>query len=136
MPNSPLRSCGRGCRSRMSIDRHCPTAGKIRSPRIASSFRRAPASLTHADIDLVLRVRADNIWTPGVFASVERFFCSHYFAHFGRLRVPRRVSLGLHKETLVGGLRLPFLGFVKLLAGVVRTRERPNHHRGTYSPLL
>ena len=56
-------------------------------------FPRGACVVTHADIDLVMRVRADDNWTPGVFASVERFFCSHYFAHFGRFLLNRDYAL-------------------------------------------
>jgi hypothetical protein len=56
-------------------------------------FPRGACVVTHADIDLVMRVRADGDWTPGVFASVERFFCSHYFAHFGRFLLNRDYTL-------------------------------------------
>gem|GEM_PF-528286 len=40
--------------------------------------------VTHGDIDLVTRVQVDAIWTPGAFATVKNFRCSHYFAHLGR----------------------------------------------------
>jgi hypothetical protein len=36
--------------------------------------------VAYGDIDLVNRVREDAFWTPGVFATVEFFFCSHYYA--------------------------------------------------------
>ena len=45
--------------------------------------------VTHGDIDLVTRVLDDQIWTPGAFASVSRFFCSHYYSHFGRFLLNR-----------------------------------------------
>jgi hypothetical protein len=52
------------------------------------SYRKAfPAGscvITHADIDLVTRVIDDQRWTPGAFATVDHFFCSHYYAHLGR----------------------------------------------------
>ena len=53
-----------------------------------SSYRKAfpigSCVVAHADIDLVTRVAEDNIWTPGAFATVSHFFCSHYYSHFGR----------------------------------------------------
>jgi hypothetical protein len=56
-------------------------------------FPKGACVVTHADIDLVMRVRADGDWIPGVFASVERFFCSHYFTHFGRFLLNRDYAL-------------------------------------------
>ncbi len=53
------------------------------------AFPSGSCVVAHGDIDLVLRVRADNFWTPGVFASVERFFCSHYYSHFGKFLLNR-----------------------------------------------
>lgn len=53
------------------------------------AFPRAACVVAHADIDLVSRVRDDNLWTPGVFATVPHFFCSHYYAHFGRFLLNR-----------------------------------------------
>lgn len=47
------------------------------------AFPRGACVVTHGDIDLVQRVRADRLWTPGVFATIERFFCSHYYARLG-----------------------------------------------------
>lgn len=58
-----------------------------------SKYRNAyPAGscvITYADIDLVTRVIDDNIWTPGAFATVSRYFCSHYYAHLGRFLLNR-----------------------------------------------
>ncbi len=58
-----------------------------------NSYRKAfpPGScvVTHGDVDLVRRVLEDGIWTPGAFACVERFFCSHYYAHLGRFLLNR-----------------------------------------------
>ena len=31
----------------------------------------------------------DNLWTPGAFATVPNFFCSHYYAHLGRFLLNR-----------------------------------------------
>ncbi|QDU92860.1 ATP-grasp domain-containing protein [Lignipirellula cremea] len=54
----------------------------------SAAYRRAfPAGdcvVAHADIDLVGRILADDRWTPGAFATVPHFFCSHYYAHCGR----------------------------------------------------
>ncbi len=51
-----------------------------------SSYRDAfPAGtcvVAHADIDLVTRVQRDALWRPGAFATVDHFFCSHYFPHY------------------------------------------------------
>lgn len=48
------------------------------------AFPRGACVVTHADIDLALRVRNDAYWSPGVFATLPNYFCSHYFAHLGR----------------------------------------------------
>jgi hypothetical protein len=48
------------------------------------AFPPGACVVTLADIDLVQRVRADGLWTPGALATVEHFHCSHYYAHFGR----------------------------------------------------
>lgn len=54
----------------------------------ADAYRRAFATgtcvVTHADIDLVLRVLDEELWTPGAFANIASFFCSKYFAHLGK----------------------------------------------------
>lgn len=47
------------------------------------AFPQDACVIVHADIDLVERVRSERLWTPGVFATVEHFHCSHYYAHFG-----------------------------------------------------
>jgi hypothetical protein len=48
------------------------------------SFAPGSCVVTVGDIDLVLRVRTDGLWQPGVFATVEHFYCSHYFPPLGR----------------------------------------------------
>lgn len=48
------------------------------------SFPKGACVVTHADIDLALRVRKDARWQSGVFATLPNYFCSHYFAHLGR----------------------------------------------------
>lgn len=53
------------------------------------AFPPGSCVVTHGDIDLVTRVLDDQIWTPGAFASVDRFFCSHYYSHFGRFLLNR-----------------------------------------------
>lgn len=40
--------------------------------------------IAYGDVDLVRRVASDGLWTPGVFAAVDRYHCSNYYAHFGR----------------------------------------------------
>jgi len=56
-------------------------------------FPKGACVVTHGDIDLVNRVRADALWTPGVFATVEHFFCSHYYAHFGRFLLNQNYAM-------------------------------------------
>jgi ATP-grasp domain, R2K clade family 3 len=46
-----------------------------------NAFPSGSCVITHADIDLVLRVRAAACWTPGVFATLPNYFCSHYFTY-------------------------------------------------------
>lgn len=46
-------------------------------------FPAGACVVTHGDVDLVNRVSNDGLWSPGVFAEVKRYHCSHYFAHFG-----------------------------------------------------
>lgn len=48
------------------------------------AFPQGSCVVTHADIDLVLRVQRDGCWNPGAFATVSHYYCSHYFAHLGR----------------------------------------------------
>lgn len=48
------------------------------------AFPEGACVVTHADIDLVHRILADGIWTPGAFATPGHSDCSHYFSHFGR----------------------------------------------------
>lgn len=48
------------------------------------SFSEGSCVVTHADIDLVHRVLADRIWTPGGFATAGGCDCSRYFPHLGR----------------------------------------------------
>ena len=50
-------------------------------------FEAIPAgscTVISGDIDMVTRVRSNPIWTPGVFAKVEEYFCSNYYVHFGK----------------------------------------------------
>lgn len=52
------------------------------------SYRRTfPADacvITHGDIALATRVRNEGRWTPGAYCTVEHFFCSRYYTHFGK----------------------------------------------------
>lgn len=47
------------------------------------AFPKGACVVTHSDIDLALRVRRDAYWSPGVFANLPNYFCSHYYAHLG-----------------------------------------------------
>lgn len=49
-----------------------------------NAFPKGACVVTHSDIDLALRVRKDETWQPGVFATLPNYYCSHYFAHLGR----------------------------------------------------
>jgi hypothetical protein len=48
------------------------------------AFPKGSCVVTLGDIDLVQRVQQDQLWTPGVFASVPKYFCSHYFNYLGK----------------------------------------------------
>ncbi|MEM6692726.1 MAG: ATP-grasp domain-containing protein, partial [Planctomycetota bacterium] len=60
---------------------------------VRSSYRNAFSEgacvVAHADIDLISRVIEDNLWTPGAFATVPHFYCSHYYARLGRFLLNR-----------------------------------------------
>lgn len=45
-------------------------------------FEEGACVVAHGDIDLVARVSKDKRWCPGVFATVENYFCSSYFPRF------------------------------------------------------
>lgn len=49
-----------------------------------NAFPKGDCVVVHGDIDLVSRIHNDRLWTPGPFATVERFHCSRYFAHYGK----------------------------------------------------
>lgn len=49
--------------------------------------------IAHADIDLVQRIRRDKLWTPGVFAAVERFHCSQYYIPFAQYLLNRNHTM-------------------------------------------
>jgi hypothetical protein len=55
---------------------------------VRSSYRKAFPSeacvLAVGDIDFVMRVKHDEQWSPGAFASIERFACSSYYCAFGK----------------------------------------------------
>lgn len=53
------------------------------------AFPEGACVVAHGDIDLVMRVLEDQRWTPGAFATVEHYFCSHYYSHFGRFLLNR-----------------------------------------------
>lgn len=91
--------------------------------------------VTHADIDLVNRVLSDGHWTPGGFATVEHFYCSHYFSYFGRFLLNQDyIMLPFAELRRRAGFLFDTLGrdgriFVrpdsplKLFTGLVATRE-------------
>lgn len=39
--------------------------------------------IAHGDIELISRIGTERLWTPGVFATIDHFFCSSYFPHYG-----------------------------------------------------
>lgn len=53
------------------------------------AFPEGACVVTHADIDLVTRVLDEGRWSPGAFATMEHFCCSHYYAHLGRFLLNR-----------------------------------------------
>ncbi len=58
-----------------------------------NAFPTGACVVTHGDVDLVRCVRADGLWTPGVFASVEKYFCSHYYTHLGKYLLNERYAM-------------------------------------------
>ena len=48
-----------------------------------SSFPADHCVVVSGDIDMVERVRDAGIWTPAVFADVEKYFCTSYYPIFG-----------------------------------------------------
>jgi hypothetical protein len=77
-----------------AIGRQGHTAVSYRSPSppyrwsdAEQTYRRlAPAGacvVCHGDIEFVTRVGREKLWTPGVFATLEHFYCSHYYCRFG-----------------------------------------------------
>src|SRR5689334_9361739 len=58
-------------------------------PACRKAFPRGACVITHAAIDLVNRVLSGNFWTPGAFATVDHFFCSHYFSYLGKFLLNR-----------------------------------------------
>lgn len=40
--------------------------------------------ITHGDIALATRVRAERRWSPGAYGTVENYFCSRYYTPLGR----------------------------------------------------
>ncbi len=54
-----------------------------------NAFPFGSCVVAHADIDLINRVRSDARWVPGAFATIEHFFCSHYYRHFRKYLLNR-----------------------------------------------
>jgi hypothetical protein len=52
--------------------------------RYRGLFEKGACVITHADIDLVRRVRNDRLWTPGAFANEENFYWSEYAPRLNR----------------------------------------------------
>lgn len=51
------------------------------------SYRRAFAADTCVvalgGIEFATRIQREQLWSPGVFCTVENYACSHYYCHFG-----------------------------------------------------
>lgn len=47
------------------------------------TFPAGACVVVHGDIELVTKVHRERRWTPGVFATVDHYFCSHYYCHLG-----------------------------------------------------
>ncbi len=43
------------------------------------SFPRGSCVIVHGDVDLVRRVQSEQLWNPGVFATIPHYFCSYYY---------------------------------------------------------
>jgi hypothetical protein len=77
-----------------SVNRPNPPYGwSDTGDRYRDAFPPGSCVVTHADIDLVCRVLDAGIWTPGAFASVDRFACTHYFSHLGRFLMSRDYTM-------------------------------------------
>lgn len=58
-----------------------------------NSFPEGACVVAHGDVDLVQRVARDQLWNPGVFATVRKFYCSHYYAHLGEFLLNRKYMI-------------------------------------------
>jgi hypothetical protein len=61
--------------------RRVPPQGLIGPERLVPA---GSCVVCHGDIEFVTRVGREKLWTPGVFATLGRFHCSHYYTRFGR----------------------------------------------------
>lgn len=57
------------------------------------AFPKDACVVTHADMELALRVAKEAIWVPGVFATLPNYYCSHYFAHLGSFLLNTRYAM-------------------------------------------
>ena len=73
----------------VSINRPNPPYGWDDVDSYRKAFPKGACVIAHADIDLVSRIAEAKLWTPGVFGTAPHFFCSHYYAHFGRFLLNR-----------------------------------------------
>src|SRR5690349_20510815 len=48
------------------------------------TFPKDSCVVAHGDIELVTRIHSERRWIPGAFCTVDHFFCSNYYCHFGQ----------------------------------------------------
>jgi len=63
------------------------------TPGYRGVFPKDACVIAHGDIDLIQRVKRDNRWQPGAFATIENFFCSRYFPQLEPWLLNRRYSI-------------------------------------------
>jgi hypothetical protein len=100
-----------------------------------NAFPEDSCVVCHGDIELVTRVQREGLWTPGAFATVERYTCSSYYCKFGKWLLGREYimlpfgELPRCKDFLFATLGVNGRIFVrpdsplKLFAGQVVTHE-------------
>jgi hypothetical protein len=57
------------------------------------TFPKDACVISHGDIELVTRIHRERRWTPGAFATVENFFCSHYACWYGGFLLNREYAM-------------------------------------------
>jgi hypothetical protein len=83
------------------------------------AFPRGECVIAHGDINLITRIHCERLWTPGAFATVDRFRCSDYYCHFGEFLLNQKYimlpfgELPRQKEFLFGTVGIEGRIFVR-----------------------